>query len=177
MIATHAAPRRRTAPKRPLRIYEPGRVGDSADSTFLAAWLTDQARRHRLLLATVAAAPAAPRPDPSRTRNSHAPKPHGGAPMLVLSRKPDQRFLIGDDIVITVLRVDGDKVRIGIEAPPQVRVLRQELVDAGTDRIDRIIALHDEPLAGRDDTDGLDRPMRAGAWAGRGPAGASLPRK
>lgn len=47
--------------------------------------------------------------------------------MLVLSRKVGQRILLGDDIEITVLRVSGGGVRIGVEAPPEVRVLRDEL--------------------------------------------------
>jgi carbon storage regulator len=47
--------------------------------------------------------------------------------MLVLSRKESQRIMLGDDIVITVVRVSGDKVRLGIEAPPHVVVLREEL--------------------------------------------------
>jgi len=47
--------------------------------------------------------------------------------MLVLSRKTGQRILIGDDITVTLVRVDGDTVRIGIEAPETVRILREEL--------------------------------------------------
>ena len=47
--------------------------------------------------------------------------------MLVLSRKQNERIRVGDSVVVTVVRVSGDKVRIGIEAPPNVRVLRDEL--------------------------------------------------
>ena len=47
--------------------------------------------------------------------------------MLVLSRKEAERIRLGDDIVITVVRIGGDKVRIGIEAPKDVLVLRDEL--------------------------------------------------
>jgi carbon storage regulator len=47
--------------------------------------------------------------------------------MLVLSRKEDERIQIGDDITITVVRIQGDKVRIGIEAPQTVPVVRDEL--------------------------------------------------
>ncbi|MFM8708030.1 MAG: carbon storage regulator [Planctomycetia bacterium] len=50
--------------------------------------------------------------------------------MLVLSRKQNERIRVGDSVVVTVVRVSGDKVRIGIEAPPNVRVLRDELDDA-----------------------------------------------
>ncbi len=47
--------------------------------------------------------------------------------MLVLTRKVDEQILIGDDIKITVIRVRGNNVRIGIEAPRSVRVVRGEL--------------------------------------------------
>lgn len=47
--------------------------------------------------------------------------------MLVLSRKESQRLRLGDSIVVTIVRVSGDKVRLGIEAPPDVLVLRDEL--------------------------------------------------
>ena len=50
--------------------------------------------------------------------------------MLVLSRKRDERIVIGDNIVITVVDVRGDKVRLGIEAPSEVPVHRQEVLDA-----------------------------------------------
>ena len=50
--------------------------------------------------------------------------------MLVLSRKRDERIVIGDNIVITVVDVRGDKVRLGIEAPAEIPVHRQEVVDA-----------------------------------------------
>ncbi len=47
--------------------------------------------------------------------------------MLVLSRKELQRIRLGDEIVITVLRLGGEKVRLGIEAPKDMLVLRDEL--------------------------------------------------
>ena len=47
--------------------------------------------------------------------------------MLVLSRKETERIRLGDSIVVTVVRVSGDKVRLGIEAPSDVLVLRDEL--------------------------------------------------
>lgn len=49
--------------------------------------------------------------------------------MLVLGRKPNQSIMIGDDIVITILAVDGDQVKIGIHAPSPVTILRQELYE------------------------------------------------
>jgi carbon storage regulator len=50
--------------------------------------------------------------------------------MLVLSRKRDEKIVIGDNIVITVVDVRGDKVRLGIEAPTEVPVHRQEVLEA-----------------------------------------------
>jgi carbon storage regulator len=47
--------------------------------------------------------------------------------MLVLSRREREKIKLGDSIVVTVVRVAGDKVRLGIEAPPHVLVLRDEL--------------------------------------------------
>ncbi len=47
--------------------------------------------------------------------------------MLVLTRKPHEQIRVGDDVLITILRVKGQSVRIGIEAPPNVSLLRAEL--------------------------------------------------
>ncbi|MEO1496546.1 MAG: carbon storage regulator [Planctomycetota bacterium] len=47
--------------------------------------------------------------------------------MLVLSRKETQRIRVGDSIVVTIVKIAGDKVRVGIEAPDDVLVLRDEL--------------------------------------------------
>jgi carbon storage regulator len=47
--------------------------------------------------------------------------------MLVLSRKEQERIRLGDSIVLTIIRVTGERVRIGIEAPPEVTVIRDEL--------------------------------------------------
>lgn len=49
--------------------------------------------------------------------------------MLVLTRKVGSRILIGDDIKITLVSIDGDRARIGIDAPREVRVLREESID------------------------------------------------
>ncbi|MDJ0338873.1 carbon storage regulator CsrA [Cryobacterium sp. PH31-O1] len=50
--------------------------------------------------------------------------------MLVLTRKPGEKILIGDDIVITVLDARGDSVRIGIDAPRGVKIQRDEVLRA-----------------------------------------------
>lgn len=49
--------------------------------------------------------------------------------MLVLSRKVGERILIGDGIAVTVVRITNGGVRIGIDAPPEMTVIRQELKD------------------------------------------------
>lgn len=47
--------------------------------------------------------------------------------MLVLSRKFGERLMIGDDVIVTVVGVRGDTVRLGIEAPPDVQIDREEI--------------------------------------------------
>jgi carbon storage regulator len=61
--------------------------------------------------------------------------------MLVLSRKINESIIIADSIVVTVLRVEGNKVRLGIEAPPNVHILREELQA----RCDRTAAVASSP--------------------------------
>jgi len=50
--------------------------------------------------------------------------------MLVLTRKPGERVLIGDDIVVVVLDVRGDGIRLGFEAPRGVKIQREEVLAA-----------------------------------------------
>ncbi len=50
--------------------------------------------------------------------------------MLVLSRHRDESIMIGDDVVITIVDIRGDKVRLGIEAPQDIPVHRQEVYEA-----------------------------------------------
>ena len=49
--------------------------------------------------------------------------------MLVLSRKAEQSLMLGPDITLTVLAIDGDRVKLGIQAPRDVSVLRSELFE------------------------------------------------
>ena len=49
--------------------------------------------------------------------------------MLVLTRRISEKFIVGNNVVITVLKVDGNQVRIGIEAPREISVVRSELVN------------------------------------------------
>ena len=53
--------------------------------------------------------------------------------MLILSRRPGESIAIGNDILITVVALSGNQVRIGIDAPREVRVLRQEILKAMQD--------------------------------------------
>ena len=50
--------------------------------------------------------------------------------MLVLSRHRDESIMIGDDVVITIVDIRGDKVRLGIDAPQDIPVHRQEVYEA-----------------------------------------------
>ncbi len=51
--------------------------------------------------------------------------------MLVLSRKTSERILIGDDVAITIVRIGPNSVRIGIEAPKTMNIVREELCNFG----------------------------------------------
>ena len=68
--------------------------------------------------------------------------------MLVLSRHRDETIMIGDDIELTVVDIRGDKVRIGIKAPPQVAVHRKEVYDAIKRENEQAARLDDAELGG-----------------------------
>jgi len=53
--------------------------------------------------------------------------------MLVLSRKKAERILVGDNVVITIVRIGPHSVRVGIEAPPDTVILRGELEQADSE--------------------------------------------
>lgn len=55
--------------------------------------------------------------------------------MLVLSRRENESIAIGDGINVTVVEIRGNRVRLAIEAPKEVRVLRTELVDAAVAKV------------------------------------------
>jgi carbon storage regulator len=54
--------------------------------------------------------------------------------MLVLTRKAGERILIADNVVVEVLEIQGNRVRIGIQAPSGVTILRQELLTQKADK-------------------------------------------
>ncbi len=61
--------------------------------------------------------------------------------MLVLSRKESEKIKLGDSIVLTIVRVSGDRVRLGIEAPNDMLILRHELDSTGeTTKLDDDVA-------------------------------------
>jgi carbon storage regulator len=60
-------------------------------------------------------------------------KPRKDPSMLVLSRRPGERINIGDGIVITLVSIQGNRIRIGIEAPKAISVRRHELDESTND--------------------------------------------
>ncbi|MDR0494015.1 MAG: carbon storage regulator CsrA [Treponema sp.] len=50
--------------------------------------------------------------------------------MLILSRKVDEKIMIGDDISVSIIEIRGDQVRVGVDAPKKVKVFRQEVFEA-----------------------------------------------
>ena len=67
--------------------------------------------------------------------------------MLVLARKVDESIVIGDSIVLTVLAIEGDSVKLGIAAPRDVPILRQEVFQAVQDqqKIQELLAGETQP--------------------------------
>ena len=49
---------------------------------------------------------------------------------MIITRKPGEAFYIGENVIITVVEAAGDKIKIAIDAPREIAVLRKELVDA-----------------------------------------------
>jgi carbon storage regulator len=81
--------------------------------------------------------------------------------MLVLTRKVGEKVIIGGNITLTVVKVDGNQVRLAFDAPPQVRILRNELIG----RPRRVVSA--EELA---DPDLEEKPLE---WADNVPCGSA----
>lgn len=60
--------------------------------------------------------------------------------MLVLSRKVGEKLVIGDGIIVTINRIAGQRVSLGVEAPPHVRIVRSELAHEETEHGSREMA-------------------------------------
>jgi carbon storage regulator len=83
--------------------------------------------------------------------------------MLVLSRKPSQQILVGSEIRITVVRIDRNQVRLGIQAPPGIPILRHEL----TEKPPRVLGHSSCEGGGAPAGPGLARQRRAEHGRGR----------
>lgn len=55
--------------------------------------------------------------------------------MLILTRNKDQEFKFGDDITIKILSVNGKQVKIGIDAPKDINIVRTELLEKGKENV------------------------------------------
>jgi carbon storage regulator CsrA len=69
--------------------------------------------------------------------------------MLVLSRKLQQEIMIGENVKVTVLKVKGNTVRLGIEAPRNVRVVRGELAPAEEPMVEVTVVFDDKSIESR----------------------------
>jgi len=65
--------------------------------------------------------------------------------MLVLTRHTDESIAIGDEIIVTILGIEGDRVKLGISAPREVIILRHEVYQAVKDQISIQVHLVEEP--------------------------------
>lgn len=72
--------------------------------------------------------------------------------MLVLARRIGEEIVIDGDIRVTVVGVRGSQVRLGVVAPPSVRVLRQEVANRATDPADAPLVLSKAPPSSLDDS-------------------------
>lgn len=63
--------------------------------------------------------------------------------MLVLSRKPGEKILIGDEVTVTIVRIGPNTVRIGIEAPRTMNIVREELCEPAG-HVERTIEIRPE---------------------------------
>ena len=74
--------------------------------------------------------------------------------MLVLTRKHNETLHIGNDVVITIVRVRGDSVRIGIQAPKDVHIMRSELIGTPAKQADNPADMQAKAAKPSDKSDG-----------------------
>ena len=77
--------------------------------------------------------------------------------MLVLTRRAGESIQIGDDVTVTVIAVNGDQIRVGIDAPRSLRVLRREVLEAIAEANQAAASPSDDALS-RLSTMNLSRP-------------------
>ncbi len=70
--------------------------------------------------------------------------------MLIITRKPGERIMLGDDMVVEVIEVSGSSVRLGIAAPRSVPVYREEIWQAVKDEREAEEPVEDRPASGPD---------------------------
>ncbi len=72
--------------------------------------------------------------------------------MLVLARRCDESIHIGDEIVVTILSIEGERVKLGISAPREISILRQEIFEAVQEqnRLQVLLATGPEPESFKD---------------------------
>jgi carbon storage regulator len=78
--------------------------------------------------------------------------------MLIITRRPGEKVMIGDDVVVEVIEVSGSSVRIGIDAPKSVRVYREEIYSAVKE--ENTAAAASEPGQLPDDVPALTDPTK-----------------
>ncbi len=58
--------------------------------------------------------------------------------MLVITRKTSESFFVGDNITVTILEVNGDRIKIGIDAPKSVKIMRKEVLETINNNIEAV---------------------------------------
>lgn len=57
---------------------------------------------------------------------------------MIISRKPGESFTLGDDIKVSVLEITGDRIKIGIQAPKSVSIMRSEVADTKQSNVEAV---------------------------------------